>query len=163
LAPVPEFRRRAPGGRSITYVPPGLTKYRRITLMNRILAIALFAVLGFSAFAQDKEGDSPAANTDPNAAEIVTSDIDLFWSAYDKATPENDLIVYRNEYLRKGSVGLQEFLKYRIEDVCRLVGAIDSHPVYYRQLRASSMKIASYKPAIRAALIRLKKLYRHFD
>jgi hypothetical protein len=127
--------------------------------MNRILAIALFAVLGFSAFAQDKEGDSPAANTDPNAAEIVTSDIDLFWSAYDKATPENDLIVYRNEYLRKGSVGLQEFLKYRIEDVCRLVGAIDAHPVYYRQLRASSMKIASYKPAIRAALIRLKKLY----
>ncbi|MCO6511743.1 MAG: hypothetical protein J5I65_13215 [Aridibacter famidurans] len=103
--------------------------------------------------------DTAEPNREPEKAEIVTSDIDLFWKAYDRATPENDLIVYRDEYLRKGSVGLQEFARIRIGSVCNLVETIDSHPRYFEGLRAGSMKIDSFKPNIRASFVRLKEIY----
>src|SRR5688572_14093944 len=47
-------------------------------------------------------------NSDPDAAQIISSDIDVFWKAYDVAKPENSLYVFRDQYLRKGSKGLQE-------------------------------------------------------
>lgn len=84
-------------------------------------------------------------NLDPNAAQIVTSDIDLFWKAYDLAKPENDLIVFRDQYLRKGSVGLKEFTKARISSSCALVETIEKHPEYYASLREKSYKVDSYK------------------
>lgn len=99
------------------------------------------------------------ANRDPNAAKLVTSDIDLFWKAYDKATPANDLYVYRDEYLRKGSEGLQAFTKLRIGSSCNLVDAINGAPKYYAKLREPSLKIASYEPRIRASFKKLQQLY----
>ncbi len=104
-------------------------------------------------------GQVPAENRDPAKAEIVTSDIDLFWKAYDKAKPENDLIVYRDEYLRKGSVGLKEFERSRIGSVCELVYTIAKHPSYYRRLREHTSLIPGYEPKIRAALYKLQELY----
>jgi hypothetical protein len=98
-------------------------------------------------------------NHDPNAARLVTSDIDLFWKAYDKATPENDLIVYRDEYLKKGSPGLQAFTKLRIANSCNLVSAINGAPQYFRRLREPSLKIASYEPRIRTSFKKMQDLY----
>jgi hypothetical protein len=98
-------------------------------------------------------------NTDPNAAKFVTSDIDLFWAAYDKAKPENDLIVFRDEYLKKGSVGLQEFTRLRIGSSCGLVNSINASPKYYAALREPSLKIASYEKQTRAAFFKLKEIY----
>ena len=98
-------------------------------------------------------------NRDPNAARLATSDIDLFWKAYDKATPENDLIVYRDEYLKKGSPGLQAFTKLRIANSCNLVSAINGAPQYFRRLREPSLKIASYEPRIRASFKKMQDLY----
>ena len=86
---------------------------------------ALFLILtacALGAFAQT------TTNTDPDAAKFVTSDIDLFWAAYDKAKPENDLVVYRDEYLKKGSLGLQEFTRLRIGSSCGLVNSINASP-----------------------------------
>ena len=98
-------------------------------------------------------------NLDPNAAQIVTSDIDLFWKAYDQAKPENDLIVFRDQYLRKGSVGLKAFTRARISSACGLAEAIEKHPKYYAALRESTLKADSYKASIRASFRKLKELY----
>jgi len=98
-------------------------------------------------------------NGDPDAAKLVWSDIDLFWKAYDKATPENNLNVFRDEYLRKGSVGLQDFTKLRIMSVCSLVDTIEKAPRYYARLREPSLKVASTEPQIRASFRRLKEIY----
>jgi hypothetical protein len=98
-------------------------------------------------------------NTNPETVKFVTSDINLFWAAYDKAKPENDLIVYRDEYLKKGSVGLQEFAKLRIGSSCGLVNAINASPKYYAALRQPSLKIASYENQMRASFRKLKELY----
>lgn len=35
-----------------------------------------------------------STNADPDAVKFVTSDIDLFWKAYDKATAENAEKIY---------------------------------------------------------------------
>jgi hypothetical protein len=98
-------------------------------------------------------------NLDPNAAQIVTSDIDLFWKAYDLVKPENDLIVFRDQYLRKGSIGLKEFTRARISSSCALVDAIEKHPKYYASLRERSLKADSYEDSIRASFRKLKELY----
>lgn len=126
----------------------------KIRWITALLAAALAVQ---TAAAQDTE--EKQTNRDPLKAEIVTSDIDLFWNAYDRATPQNDLIVYRDEYLGKGSPGLKEFLRTRIGSVCELVGTINDHPVYYRQLRQGSLRIDSYKPRIRESFVRLKDIY----
>jgi hypothetical protein len=99
------------------------------------------------------------SNRDPEKAAIVTSDIDLFWRAYDLAKPENNLVVYRDEYLKKGSVGLNEFVARKIGNSCNLVSAIDAAPKYYASLRAQSRRIEKYKPQMLASFRKLKQLY----
>ncbi|HXG63762.1 MAG TPA: hypothetical protein VNO70_01570, partial [Blastocatellia bacterium] len=81
----------------------------------RIIAITIFTLLLFpfglhaqnSPQSQSDKQEGRSVSPDPDAARLVTSDIANFWRAYDRATPDDDLIVFRNEYLRKGSYGLQ--------------------------------------------------------
>ena len=122
--------------------------------MKKALVITLGILILF--------GDALAqltTNSDPAAAKIVTSDIELFWKAYDKAKPENDLIVFRDEYLKKGSIGLQEFTRLRIGNSCSLVDVLSIRPKYYAALRAPSLRVASYENQIRANFRKLKELY----
>jgi hypothetical protein len=98
-------------------------------------------------------------NFDSDAAQIVTSDITFFWKAYDVAKPENNLIVFRDQYLRKGSPGLKEFTRRRIGSSCGLVDAIEQHPKYYASLRDTSLQLDSYKDALRASFRKLKEIY----
>ncbi|QQS39827.1 MAG: hypothetical protein IPM63_10605 [Acidobacteriota bacterium] len=124
----------------------------------RLRALLLTIAILAAAYALPAQG-AAEPNRDPEKAEIVTSDIDLFWKAYDKATQENAVIVYRDEYLKKGSEGLKEFQRLRIGSVDDLVAAINSRPGYYKQLRAGSLTISAFKPKIRASFVRLKEIY----
>src|SRR5690606_28310407 len=87
-----------------------------------------------------------------------TSDIQLFWNAYDKATPANDLVVYRDEYRKKGSEGLKQFTHYRIENSCALGDAIAKAPKHYAALREPSLRVADHEPRIRASFQKLKDI-----
>ena len=127
--------------------------------MRNVVCLLFLIALGIPAFGQSTAGDAEGINRDPEKAEIVTSDIGLFWSAYDRATPEDDLIVFRNEYLRKGSPGLKEFTRLRIGSVCDLAATIGARPRYYRNLREGSLRIASFEPSIRKSFVKLKELY----
>lgn len=75
------------------------------------------------------------------------------------AKPENNLIAYRDEYFKKGSVGLQEFLRTSIGNSCNLVAAIEAAPKYYVGLRAQSAKVENYKPQMLASFKKLKEIY----
>jgi hypothetical protein len=108
---------------------------------------------------QDNKPAELMFNQNPEKAQIVTSDIALFWRAYDMAKPENNLIIYRDEYFRKGSVGLQEFLRSKIGNSCNLVTAIDAAPKYYAGLRAQSAKVENYEPQMLASFKKLKEIY----
>lgn len=122
-------------------------------MKKAIVLILNFLILCVGVFPQQ------TTNTNPDAAKFVTSDIELFWAAYDKAKPENDLIVYRDDYLKKGSVGLQEFTKLRIGSSCGLLNAINASPKYYAALREHSLKVASYEKQTRKSFHKLKEIY----
>lgn len=130
--------------------------------MERILAPVLFLVSfitgSISVTAQSPQAKKPL-NTHPNAVEIVSSDIDLFWKAYDKAKPENSLYVFRDEYIRKGSIGLKDFTLIRIGSSCELVDTIEARPKYYASLREVSLKAHTFKEPMRAAFRKLKEIY----
>src|SRR5262249_42138453 len=131
--------------------------------MKQLISLMLVFWIGFDAAGQSSNSvatkNGGKRNTDPAAARIVTSDIALFWQAYNMATPENDLIVYRDQYLKKGSPGLKGFTRARIYNSCGLVDAIQSHPKYYAALRDISLKVESYKDSMRASFVKLKELY----
>ncbi len=128
-------------------------------MRNKIIVTALFTLLLFNlALAQDTDS-AENVNKDPNAARIVTSDIELFWKAFDKATPENDLIIFRDEYLKKGSIGLQEFTRIRIGSPCGLTDTINKSGDYYVALRPQTTKIDSYKPQMQKSFRKLQEIY----
>lgn len=60
--------------------------------MRTIFRLSLiFALAATTAFAQ------MATNADPAAVKFVTSDIESFWKAFDKATAENAVEIYTQE------------------------------------------------------------------
>ncbi|HQZ95507.1 MAG TPA: DUF2268 domain-containing putative Zn-dependent protease [Pyrinomonadaceae bacterium] len=109
--------------------------------------------------AQQPTSPKKTLNSDPNMAQIVSSDIDLFWKAYDKAKPENNINVFRDEYLRNGSIGLKDFTEARIESACELVATIEARPKYYASLRDVSQKASTFKEPMRQAFRKLKNIY----
>jgi hypothetical protein len=128
--------------------------------MKQVILLILATVLSVNSIsAQDNKSAELLFNRDPEKAQIVTSDIALFWRAYDLAKPENNLIIYRDEYFKKGSIGLQEFLRSKIGNSCNLVTAIDAAPKYYTSLRTQSAKVENYKPQMLASFKKLKEIY----
>ena len=128
--------------------------------MKQVILLILAAFFSVNSIgAQDNKSAELSFNRNPEKAEIVTSDIRLFWRAYDMAKPENNLIIYRDEYFKKGSAGLQEFLGKKIGNSCNLVTAIEAAPKYYASLRAQSAKVENYKPQMLASFKKLKEIY----
>lgn len=128
--------------------------------MKQVILLILATIFSVNLIsAQDNKSAELSFNRNPEKAEIVTSDIALFWRAYDMAKPENNLVIYRDEYFKKGSVGLQEFLRGKIGNSCNLVTAIDAAPKYYGALRTQSAKVENYKPQMLASFKKLKEIY----
>jgi hypothetical protein len=97
--------------------------------------------------------------TDPEEARIITSDIDHFWWAFNEATPVNDLQVYRDDYLQRGSVGLKEFADLKIGNINNLVRNIWKYANYYASVRSSTRAIRSQESRIRESFRKLKEIY----
>lgn len=123
------------------------------------LLLILIAAGQLTVAAQQTAEAKKTLNTDPDKVQIISSDIDLFWKAYDKAKPENSLYVYRDEYIRKGSIGLKDFTEYRIGSSCELVDVLEARPKYYASLREVSLKAHTFKEPMRAAFRKLKSIY----
>lgn len=100
-----------------------------------------------------------AQNTDPSRVEIVTSDIENFWRAYDAAAPDFAPDVFQREYLDKGSKGVKGFLKGRIQNAAYLAKVVSLHPKYYASIRESTGQIAGMTGRIRECLAKLQELY----
>jgi hypothetical protein len=98
----------------------------------------------------------------PDRARIVTTDIDLFWRAYDqslKSSPEDRAEIFAREYYDKGSVGLADFFTVRRTDPQRLSEYVAKHPKFYTAVRRSTLGIKSLQRPIRDVYHRMKDLY----
>ena len=129
--------------------------------MKRFFAASIILLIATAAINAQSGNQQTAGqvNRDPERARLVTSDIENFWKAYDLATPDNNLNVFKREYFEKASPGLKDFIKLRIGSVCALVDKIESAPRYYASMRASTLKIAEMRDLIRASLSKLKAIY----
>src|SRR5262249_35984779 len=150
----------------LTVCPRGLRIKTRETKgggMRKIL-VAVGAALFLTQFivAQDQpQGEGKPEGRvadDPEQARIVTSDIALFWQEYDSAA-STGLESSMDDYLKKGSYGLQQFTRLRIRSAANLAQVIRTHPKYYASIRPSTLRIDSMSGSIRAAFRNLKRLY----
>ena len=102
-----------------------------------------------------------AKQLNPRRAKLVTSDIDLFWKAYD-ATLKNPGLkeeIYQAQYFDKGTVGLQDYYLSKIRSMHLFVKNLDSKRAFYRAIRPNTEQVAALKKQIRAGFIKLKELY----
>lgn len=97
-------------------------------------------------------------NKDPLKAEIITSDITHFWTAFDK-DPSLSPDAFQKEYIDPGSKGIKGFMKGRIQDAERLVKVIGHRRKYYSSIRESTLRIAGMTDSIRQGFVNLKALY----
>jgi len=98
-------------------------------------------------------------NKNPLATEIVTSDLDNFWIALDKAGPDVSADAIDQYYIKPGSKGIKGFMEGRIKSSENLAKVIRSHPKYYHSIKPSVDSIAGMKSQIIQALVKLKDLY----
>ncbi|HYY95763.1 MAG TPA: DUF2268 domain-containing putative Zn-dependent protease [Pyrinomonadaceae bacterium] len=125
------------------------------------LALALSLTLFVSAAQNNRppgSGSERKLNRDPEAARIVTSDIDNFWRAYDAARPDYCLGFFQREYFDKGSDGLKAFKRARINQ-CSFVETLAAHPRYYASIRESTLRVQSMQGQMRESFRKLKALY----
>jgi hypothetical protein len=112
-----------------------------------------------------QEASKPAANHDPETALISTTDVDLFWAAYDEwkttasSPPEQLAAILDRDYIKKGSQGVQDFIPDRIVNAGALAKMILKDPKYYETVRANTEKMKSFVPGIREGFVRLKQIY----
>lgn len=98
-------------------------------------------------------------NRDPDAARIVTEDIDRFWEAFDRAAPEFPAEPFETLYLSRGTPGLKDFLSLRISSAEDLAKTVRLRPRFYASIRESTRRIRTMEPGIRASFHALKDLY----
>lgn len=125
--------------------------------MSRFASVAAIVVTSLACkVAPALAGTSP----DPDAAKLVTRDIDLFWSVMDEATDENRAVLLQKEYVEGGSVGVHGFTPNRIISGEALAEMIEKRPdAYSPDARARMGRIKEQENQIRAAFHELKRLY----
>lgn len=131
-------------------------------LMYRLIACALCCIALCASNAFSQAAASPV-NGDPDQAQLVTSDIDNFWRAFDLAAKEPDrerkVAIFQAEYLDKGSAGLRDFVRMRIKSAKDLVETVERLPKFYASVRPSTLRVAETGKAIRKSFRKFKQLY----
>ncbi len=100
-----------------------------------------------------------AQNRDPHKTEIITSDLDNFWIAFEQAKPDFNPETFQKLYLDKGSKGVEGFMKGRIKSADNLARVVKGRVNYYSSIKPSTDRIAGMKDEIIHSLVKLKELY----
>jgi hypothetical protein len=100
-----------------------------------------------------------AQNHDPLKTEIITSDLDNFWIAFEQAKPDFNPEVFQRLYLDKGSKGVKGFIPRRIKSADNLAARVKGSVKYYNSIKPSTDRIAGMKVEIISSLVKLKELY----
>ena len=100
-----------------------------------------------------------SSNSDIQKVNIITSDIDLFWTAFDEFERTGNASVFKTEYFDKGSKGLHDFVDLRINSADELAKKITATKKYYLSIRQSSLNIKNKIPSLNSDFENLRKLY----
>ena len=103
-----------------------------------------------------------APRPDPPRAQIVTSDVEHFWRAFDDASkrPQSERVeVYRKEYLDAASQGLKDFIAFRRITPESFAAHVEENRDYYMKVRRYIGQVVGQKPIIEAAFRRFTAIY----
>ena len=98
-----------------------------------------------------------------NRNNIVTTDINNFWRAYDqiKSTQDtNKQYEYINKlFLSKGTPGLKALMQVRDYTAKSYIEAIRQYPLFWQSVRENTLKAPSFATALNGGIAKLKNLY----
>lgn len=95
--------------------------------------------------------------------DIVTTDIDNFWTAYDKITSTKDTIQqyqYLDKlFLEKGTVGLNALIANRNYTPKEYLEAINNYPKFWSSVRNNTLRANEFSSDLESGIEKLKKIY----
>jgi hypothetical protein len=100
------------------------------------------------------------AMSDPGNMQVNTSDIDNFWTLFDKIGKPGADKLLMNDYIMKGSQGLRTFFEVRMGlRVTNIIETISKRRKYFESIRPVKQSLYRYKPRMIEAAHKLKELY----
>ena len=94
---------------------------------------------------------------------IITTDIDNFWTAYDKVITTKDSSLqykYINElFIDKGTPGLKAIMEARDYTSQSYIEAINNYPLFWNSIRANTLKAKSFGNEIAIEIGKIKSIY----
>jgi len=104
-----------------------------------------------------------ACQPDSSPQNVITSDIDHFWEAYDKITTTKDS-AQQYEYLQslfidKASPGLKAFMEVRRYTPASYIEVINDYPLFWTSVRENTYRANSYAKALQLEVDKIEKLY----
>ncbi|WP_426669743.1 hypothetical protein ACPPVU_00585 [Mucilaginibacter sp. McL0603] len=119
--------------------------------MKKALTILIFLFVFKTVFAQEKNPD------------FITTDIDNFWTAFDKIVTTKDSVkqyYYINRlFIEKGTPGLKAMMQARAYTNKSYIDAINSYPLFWNSIRPNMFKAKKFAADISVNVLKLKKLY----
>ena len=98
-------------------------------------------------------------NRDPLQTQIVTKDLDNFWTAFEEAGQAFPASVFQQLYIDQESPGIKGFMKGRIIDAETLAGNVKSNIQYYGSIKPNLDSITGMRTKMLKSFVKLKELY----
>ncbi|HAR72636.1 MAG TPA: hypothetical protein DCR77_04425, partial [Flavobacteriaceae bacterium] len=113
--------------------------------MNKLLKLTLLIVLSIKI----------------NAQQIITTDIDNFWKAYDSINKMSDdkVSTFKKMYLDDGTIGLKDFAKHKEFNETNYVTAFAKYPEFWKSIRKNTLVSSEQIQKTKKALKEFRKLY----
>lgn len=100
---------------------------------------------------------------DESNQNIITTDIDNFWNAYDRIIATKDSILqYKyldSLYIKKGSVGLKGIIQVRNYTQKDYINAINKYPKFWSSIRQNTLKSNTYKDELNNGIKKISTIY----
>ncbi|MGY3213626.1 hypothetical protein [Mucilaginibacter sp. HD30] len=94
---------------------------------------------------------------------IISTDIDNFWQAYDGIITSADTAqqyrILDKLFLSKATPGLKAIMEVRDYTAKSYIDAIKNYPLFWKSIRANTLKAKSFSTQIDQGITRFKKLY----
>ncbi len=119
--------------------------------MKKILMYALFGVM------------VSCSSTENKPDNVITSDIDNFWTAYDLIVKETDTLkqiqLIDSLCIQKGSVGLKKIMEVRGYSAAEYIQMINNYPNFLSSIRPNTLRSKSLKDDLNTGIKKLKAIY----
>lgn len=94
---------------------------------------------------------------------VITSDIDLFWEAYDRIAEVSDTLVQArlldSLYIERGSIGLQKIIEVKRYTNQDYITLINNHPKYWESIRENTYQAKQLSVELKAGVETLRSIY----